>query len=344
MDRLPPLPITELEEVIRNVGDWGSLRGARLLITGGTGFFGMWLLESLAHANQAMELGLCATVLTRDARSFHARAPHLLGGPFKWIEGDVRHFPFPEGRFSHVIHGATSTHANPGGDQALELLETIVAGTKRVLEFSVRAEVKRLLFLSSGAVYGVQPSNITHVTEDFPGGPDPLEVGSTYGQGKRIAEHLCALYQKHHGIEIPMARGFAFVGPHLPLDAHFAIGNFMGDALAGRPIRIGGDGTPFRSYLYASDLAAWLWTMLLRAPGGRAYNVGSDQDLSILALAHRIAQSHHLEVILTEPSVAGASPTHYVPSIERAKQELGLVVSVPLDEAIERTLRWHQAH
>ena len=342
MSRL--LPVSELDEVVRAVGDWEPLRGARLFITGGTGFFGMWLLESLAHANRALDLGLSATVLTRDAAGFHARAPHLQDGVFQWIEGDVRNFPFPDGSFSHVIHGATSTQANLYGDQPKEMLDTIVAGTQRVLDFAMRAGTKRLLFLSSGAVYGAQPSDLTHVPEDYLGAPDILDPGTVYGQGKRMAELLCALHQKQHGLEIPIARGFAFVGPHLPLDAHFAIGNFIGDALAGRPIHIGGDGTPFRSYLYASDLAAWLWTILLQGQGSRAYNVGSDEDLSVLDLARRIAQPRHLEITQAEQVIPGAPPSRYVPSIERAKQELGLRIRVPLDEAIERTLRWHQQH
>lgn len=344
MSRMTPLPVAELDEVISGVGDWEPLRGARLFITGGTGFFGMWLLESLAHANHTLKLGLSATVLTRDLASFQARTPHLQEGPFHWIEGDVRQFPFPGGSFSHVIHGATSAKAGLYDDQPQEMLDTMVAGTQRVLDFAALAGVRRLLFLSSGAIYGVQPSDLTHIPEDFPGAPDTLDPRNVYGQGKRMAEHLCALHQKQHDIKIPIARGFAFVGPHLPLGTHFAIGNFIGDALAGRPLRVEGDGTPMRSYLYASDLAAWLWTMLLRAPGGRAYNVGSDEALSIHDLACSIAQPRCLEIVQAKQAAPGPPPTRYVPSIERARQELGLRVRVPLAEAISRTLRWHQAH
>ncbi len=341
MSRL--LPVSELDEVVRAVGDWEPLRGARLFITGGTGFFGTWLLESLAHANRVLDLGLSAAILTRDATAFQSQMPHLSGEPFHWVEGDVGHFPFPEGVFTHIIHGATSTRANPNGAQPEELLDTIVAGTQRVLDFSVRAGAKRLLYLSSGGVYGIQPQDLGRIPEDYRGAPDPLDDRSVYAQGKRLAEHLCVLHQKRHGIETPVARGFAFVGPHLPLDAHFAIGNFLGDALAGRPIRIGGDGTPLRSYLYASDLATWLWTMLLKGQGGRAYNLGSDQALSILDLARSIGQLGGLEVIQSKHPVPGAPPLRYVPDITRAKLELGLEVRVPLDKAIERTLRWHRA-
>lgn len=339
-----PLPAAELDEVIHNVGDWEPLRGARLFITGGTGFFGRWMLESLAHANRTLDLRLSATVLTRDVASFHTRAPHIQSKLFHWIEGDVRSFPFPDDSFSHVIHGASATEANLYRDQPKEMLDTIVAGTQHMLDFTAGAGAKRMLFLSSGAVYGPQPSQLTHIPEDFHGASVPLEDHTVYARGKRMAEEICALRQKQGGIEIPIARGFAFVGPHLPMDTHFAIGNFISDALAGRPIRIEGDGTPMRSYLYAADLAAWLWTILLRGRGGRAYNVGSDEDLSIFDLACRIAQPRHLEIIQAKHGLPGSAPTRYVPSIERAKQELGLKVCVPLDEAIERTRCWHLAH
>jgi dTDP-glucose 4,6-dehydratase len=147
----------------------------------------------------------------------------------------------------------------------------------------------------------------------------------------------------HSFIEIKIARCFAFVGPHLPLDTHFAIGNFIADVLAGRPIRINGDGTPMRSYLYASDLAIWLWTMLFQSPHLIAVNVGSDRDLSILELARAVVQSldASIDIHVAKEVIPGAGVARYVPSVDRARRLLGLKETVDLQDAIRRTAAWY---
>ena len=178
--------------------------------------------------------------------------------------------------------------------------------------------------------------------EDYIGAPDPTVPGSAYGEGKRSAEMLCTLFHRHYGLETQIARCFAFVGPLLPLDTHFAIGNFIRDALSGSAIRIDGDGTPTRSYLYASDLVVWLWTLLFRAPSARAYNVGSAEELSIKELAEVVAASTGaVSRITCERIVCPTAPkSHYVPNTTRAAQELGLISRVDLPTAIRKTMAW----
>lgn len=251
----------------------------------------MWLLESFAHVNDALGLGMRATVLSRDPPAFAAKAPHLSGRTdLTFVRGDVRSFDFPPRKFDNVIHAATEASAKLNDEAPHEMLDAIIGGTRHVLDFAARCGVKKLLLTSSGAVYGKQPPEMTHIPEEYAGAPDPLLPGSAYGEGKRVSEHLCAVHARQHGYEVKIARCFAFVGPHLPLDTHFAIGNFIRDALRGQPIRIGGDGTPLHSYLYASDLAVWLWTLLFKAPSASAYNVGSAEDINIGQLAEVVGQ------------------------------------------------------
>jgi nucleoside-diphosphate-sugar epimerase len=223
------------------------------------------------------------------------------------------------------------------------MLDTIVEGTRRTLEFARRCGAQKYLLTSSGAVYGKQPPDLMHIAEEYVGGPDPLDPRSAYGEGKRIAEMLCALYTKQHGLETKIARCFAFVGPYLPLDIHFAIGNFIQDELRGGPIQVKGDGTPCRSYLYAADLAIWLWTILFRGEPCRPYNVGSEESMTIAEIAHMVAQAFTPSVVVQiaqEPRV-GTTPERYAPSVQRAQSELGLKQMIGLSEAIHRTAAWY---
>jgi len=259
----------DLDHIFALVGNlWEDLRGKRLFITGGTGFFGSWFLESLVWANDRLELGVSATVLTRNPDSFKKKMPHLAGHPvIKFHTGDVRDFDFPEGQFTHIFHAATTsavaTFNNLEGH--LVKFDTIVGGTRHVLDFALKCHAKKFFLISTGAVYGKQPPEIPRMSEDYCGTLDYFNPNFAVGGGKRVAEFLCAHYSSKYGIETKIARCFSFLGPYLPLDIHYAVGNFIRDALGGGPIQINGDGTQCRSYLYTADLMIWLWTILLKA-------------------------------------------------------------------------------
>lgn len=311
---------------------WSRLDGARIFVTGGTGFIGQWMLEALLRAPIEVEV----TLLSRHPAGFARRAPHLAAA-CRMVAGDVVALPPVGNDFTHIVHGATDASAALNQSNPLRMFDTIQRGTRSVLDLA-RACGARVLMLSSGAVYGCQPWELRHVGEDYPCGPDPRDPRSAYGEGKRAAEMLCAIYGKQFGLDVVTARIFALLGPLLSLDIHFAAGNFIRDAIAGRTIRVEGSGGAVRSYLYAADLTVWLWALLVAARPGATYNVGSEEDVSIARLAERTAG------LLGAPGIEirgradpGWNPGRYVPSTARIREDLGLTATVSLDEAIRRT-------
>lgn len=339
----------DLEHVARHLDeDWTRLRGAHLFITGGTGFFGKWLLESLLWANETRGLGMRITVLSRSPERFLAeRAPHLrdrLGLAF--VAGGLMDFEFPGDACSHIVHAASETNLEQSSDWAQRHLNAALGGTQRLIDMAARHRSEALLLTTSGAVYSPMDSIVDDRCVEGPAGlADYASERIVYGQSKRMMEIMTSVAAQQAGFRALIARCFAFVGPYLPLEANYAIGNFLRDALAGRDIVVGGDGTPLRSYLYAADLAVWLLRILVRGGTGVPYNVGGDEAISIGELAHRVAQAsgNAGAVQIKGKPVPGAKPSAYLPSLSRAREQLGLDVYIPLSEALERTLDWHRA-
>lgn len=291
----------------------------RILITGGTGFFGKSILDyRLRHPEFLSDVEI--TILSRHPNAFipeNLKLATQTGVTF--IAGDVRTFSSLL-HFDTIIHAATAAVTTLSDD---EMYSTIVGGTRNVINLAKMCGATKLLLTSSGAVYGHQTFSVKEVASTKP--------TTAYGRGKLVAEQLSIA----SGIPTLIARCFAFTGPYLNRRIHYAIGNFIQDCLDNKPIVIKGDGTPLRSYLYADDLVEWLFAILDRGEPGQPYNVGSPHGLSIRDLAEtvRSALGTHNEIqVLGAPTTTPASV--YVPDIERAQRELGLAVRTPLPKAI----------
>jgi nucleoside-diphosphate-sugar epimerase len=345
---MKPLPQEDLDAAIDLAEDcFRSLRGARMFLTGCTGFFGVWLLETFRRADERLGLGLDLTLLSRSPERFVGDHPHLAADHrLRYVRGDVRSFDFPAGSFSHVIHGATTNARETfAGEDPFKKFDTVAMGTRRVLEFCEQRAVPDMLYVGSGAVYGRRTTPEPIVETDLLA-PDPLDVGMTLGHAKRVAELFCAMTAARSPTRIKIARCFSFVGPQLPLDIHYAIGNFIADALAGRPITVTGTGRSVRSYLYMSDLVAWLVMILVRGAASRPYNVGSEDGMTIREVAALVAAAGSCAVEsagVPQPSPVTAAADSYFPSTERARGELSLAATVPLPAAIVKTLMFHRS-
>jgi nucleoside-diphosphate-sugar epimerase len=339
-----PIVQEDIEFVFKIVGnDLNRLQGKRVLITGGTGFIGTWLLETISWLNKNSNQPCKVYVPTRNPEAFARKAPHLASNPgIVLLPRDIVDFQYPDDDCNLIIHAAAPGEPRALIHDSLGVAETIVRGTRRVLELAAQKNIEGFLFVSSGAVYGVQPPDLERIPEDYLGAPDITNIRSAYGEAKRYAEMLCALYHQRHGLPIHIARPFAFVGPYQDLNAGFAITDFIRDGLQGGPLKIQGDGTTVRSYCYAADMTAMLWKILLQSPVGRVYNVGSDESISILELANKVIAFLNTPVkttISSKPNTK-SKPARYVPDINRGRTELGINVYTDIDRAIQRTLLW----
>jgi nucleoside-diphosphate-sugar epimerase len=318
-----------------------TLSGASILLTGATGWFGTWLLDTLCAADDMLELGLSVTAVSRNPRRFAAKFPELAADRrIRWVESDVRNLAVDPGRYSHVIHAASETSLDRDQDASAQMFDTIVEGTRRTLAAASNG-CRSFLLVSSGAVYGPAPHGVDRFVEDAPGSSPATTPKDAYARGKQAAERMVATAAEA-GVPARIARCFAFVGPFMPFDKHFAIGNFIADAVDGREIRVRSDGRPLRSYLYMTDLVSALIAILADGADVRPYNVGSPSSISVEQLARCVDRVVGGRGVIIEGSPSDPSD-RYVPDTTRLQAELNCIPAISLDAAIARTAAWYRA-
>jgi nucleoside-diphosphate-sugar epimerase len=320
-----------------------DLNGSRILLTGGTGFVGKWMLQTakIAQENSATDIEL--VVPTRRLSANHVQTAIAIGCPnVSWVEGDFLNGALDLGHIDMIIHAATPASAQLNAENPAEMLRINVVAMESVLRYA--GNNQPLLFTSSGAVYGTQPQSVSHIAEGNVEPNSPTEQLNAYAQGKQTAERMCREAGKNGQCSPLIARLFAFGGEYLPRDTHFAIGNFIQNALDRQPIAIQGDGRTRRSYLYGADMATWLWSALAHGETASPFHIGSEHSVSILELAQAVATvSGELLNYIPEITVAkeinlSESVHQYVPANLDTRKALRVSEWTSLTEIIRRTM------
>jgi nucleoside-diphosphate-sugar epimerase len=313
---LADLPAADLEWIVESVQERADdLRGCTFLVTGASGFVGRWIVASLIEIRRQFNIPTMKVyVLIRDPVTAKGRLGSSLWGELDLVQADINDPWSLEYPVTHVIHGATPSSLRSGSGENRRVLLTSVLGTTNLIQaIGARGHPPRVLHMSSGAVYGPQPLDIERIPETWLGGPSPFMSTSPYAEGKRAAEALLEDAGRE-GLVVPVqARLFAFLGPGLPTDEGFAIGNFISQASRGEKISVNGDGTTVRSYLDAKEMALWLLLLSIDGQAGTPYNVGSPDGHALRYWAEMCAALAGVEVTFGEQAV-GERPA-YVPDI-----------------------------
>jgi len=330
----------DIADAISRLGeDIQLFNNKSILITGGTGFFGRWLLQILCSLILEKKFKIDIYVLSRNPEKFlEANAEYSFDRLVNFISGDVINFELPNIKTDYLIHMATTAASETfDGEDQLQKLDLLYRGTRNTLEQAVRSGVKKVLFTSSGVAYG--PSNDTFFTEEMLQAPKTTMVSSALGEGKRLAEYLIGYYALKGGFEYSIARCFSFFGPFLPLDIHYAIGNFVNDAITKDVITVKGGGQELRSYLYIGDAWVWLLKLLLHADN-EIYNVGSSKSISIGELAivvrNTLAAEKRVEFLGLTHEVGNFCRNTYIPNTDKICNKYGLHEWTTLSQGIKK--------
>lgn len=322
---------------------WSKIKNKNFFLTGCTGFFGYWILKSFLKANQEFKLNSQAYVLTRKKNLKQNPIHKLCSDPsIIFYKGDIRNFKYPRKKFEFIIHGATTTASETFNKQdPLEKSSILIDGTKNILRFAKYCGCKNFLFLSSGAVYGNQPLNLKRISEHSNLAPKTDDKNfdlSVLGEVKRVAELLTTIYSEKKYFNTKIARCFSFVGPLIPLNIHYAIGNFLQKAILKKEIKINSTGKSVRSYMYMTDLTIWLWYILFKGKNSGIYNVGSEEEVKVKDLAKIInSLTNNNKKISYKKIKKNTKISRYIPSTSKIRKEFKINQKIKLKQSIIKT-------
>jgi UDP-glucuronate decarboxylase len=340
--------------------EFGAMSGGRLLVTGGGGFLGYYLVQSILHWNDTRAAGGKINIAVYDnyARGVPEWLEALRGRPDLELRRHDMIEPLPRdiGHFDYVVHAAGIASPIYYRAQPLKCIDANVNGLRNLLDYAV-AERERgqplsgFLFYSSSEIYGDPQPTAIPTPEDYRGNVSCTGPRACYDESKRFGETLCVVYAKQEGIPVRMARPFNNYGPGLKITDGRVISDFAKDIFAGRDIIMLSDGKPTRTFCYATDAITGYFKVLVRGSTGEPYNIGIDRpEISIANLADLVVKAagdicgYRGKVVLgksTEADYLIDNPDRRCPDIDKARNELDFAPKVLTEDGIYRSLIWY---
>lgn len=361
---LPQLLDEDLGAICADLAEeFSRISGGRLLITGGGGFLGYYLVQSVLYWNRhhadapAIDLTVYDNYLLGVPGWLEAlrREPHL-----SLLRQDMSQ-PLPRdlGHFDYIVHAAGIASPSFYRAQPLKCIDANIIGLRQLLEYGVAQAaagrpLKGLLFFSSSEIYGDPHASAIPTPETYRGNVSCTGPRACYDEAKRFGETLCVTFARAHGVPVKIARPFNNYGPGLKLSDGRVIADFARDILAGRDIVMLSDGRPTRTFCYATDAITGYYKVLVRGAMGESYNIGIERpEISIAQLAqYAVSAAAELfgyrgKVRLGKPVEADYlvdNPNRRCPAIDKARTQLGFKPRVLVPDGIRRALSWYHHH
>lgn len=344
-------------------GEYCAMAGKRLLMTGGAGFLGYYMVQGVLHWNDRAAAAdrIHVTVFDNYVRGLPAWLQSLSGRKdLALVRHDIRHpLPDPMPEFEYVIHAAGIASPTYYRAHPLETMDANIDGLRRLLEYArarrdAGKEFGGFIFYSSSEIYGDPAPDRIPTAEDYRGNVSCTGPRACYDESKRYGETLCVVFAKHYGVPVKMVRPFNNYGPGLKISDRRVIPDFVRDVMAGRDIVMLSDGTPMRTFCYVADAVTGYYKALVRGRAGEPYNVGIDRpEISMRDLAERIvALSRDLfgyagRAVFqasTEADYLVDNPNRRCPDMTKSRHDLGYEPSILVDEGLRRALVWYHYH
>lgn len=325
---------------------WDSFRNKTILISGASGFLPSYMVETLLYLNKTKQSNIRVLGLVRNIEKAEEKFSHHKGNKdLTFIEQDVCEKVEGAEKIDFIIHAASQATPKIFSKDPVGTIVPNVIGTGNLLDLAVEKKVEGFLFFSTSGVYGYVDEKCYPIKEDCFGHLDPMDIASCYLESKRMGETMCVSWMHQYGVPVKIIRPAITYGPGLKLDDGRSFADFVSNIINNQDIEIFSDGRAIRNFCYLADAVLGFFTVMLKGKAGEAYNIATDQEISIIDLAkllvEKVFPERKLKVIMkNDPSKNYLRMNFSRTTVDITKaKSLGWELNFPLEEGFKRTVR-----